>query len=226
MTARHDLVWLCDAGWDAAQRAATKAQQPALARWRQAGWPAIVRRRDADAGPDQVCLGLTLPIDDSGAARMRLGLRCMHAEVARRRRPLSLREAAPALPPAWRAAGAGLERQAVAEGLDLRVYGSLALQALTGAPYLTARSDIDLAFFPHDAAQLNDGLALLDHYSRQLPLDGEIIFPSGQAVAWKEWRNAVSAASGTRVLVKRIDCVLLADPAALLDEFTERACRA
>jgi phosphoribosyl-dephospho-CoA transferase len=225
MTARHDLIWLSGAGWDAAQRAATPAQQQALARWRQAGWPATVRRRDADAGPDQVCLGLTLPIDDAGAARLRLGLRCMQSEVARQRRPLSLREAAPALPPAWRTACAGLERQAAAAGLDLRVYGSLALQALTGAPYLTARSDIDLAFFPGDATQLNHGLALLDRYSRQLPLDGEIIFPSGQAVAWKEWRNAVSAAGRTRVLVKRIDSVLMADPAALLDEFTERMCR-
>jgi phosphoribosyl-dephospho-CoA transferase len=185
-----------------------------------------VRRRDADAGPDQVCLGLTLPIDDTGAARLRLGLRCLHSEVARQRRPLSLREAAPALPPAWRAAHAGLERQAAEADLDLRVYGSLALQALTGAPYLTARSDIDLAFFPRDAAQLNHGLALLDYYSRQLPLDGEIIFPSGRAVAWKEWRNAVSAASRTRVLVKRIDCVLLAEPAALLGEITEGTCRA
>ena len=226
MTARHDLIWLWDAGWDAAQRAATPAQQRALAQWRQAGWPATVRRRDADAGPDQVCLGLTLPIDDTGAARLRLGLRCMQSEVARQRRPLSLREAAPALPPAWRTACAGLERQAAVADLDLRVYGSLALQALTGAPYLTARSDIDLAFYPRDAAQLNHGLALLDHYSRQLPLDGEIIFPSGQAVAWKEWRNAVSAPGRTRVLVKRIDCVLLADPATLLDEFTERTCRA
>ncbi|HEX8885279.1 MAG TPA: malonate decarboxylase holo-[acyl-carrier-protein] synthase [Noviherbaspirillum sp.] len=226
MTARHDLIWLSGAGWDAAQRAATPAQQAALAQWRQAGWPATVRRRDADAGPDQVCLGLTLPIDDTGAARMRLGLRCLQSGVARQRRPLSLQEAAPALPQAWRTAYAGLERQAAAAGLDMRVYGSLALQALTGAPYLTARSDIDLAFYPRDAAQLDHGLALLDHYSRQLPLDGEIIFPSGQAVAWKEWRNAASAASGTRVLVKRIDCVLLAEPATLLDEFTERMCRA
>ena len=226
MTARHDLVWLSGAGWDATQRSDTPAQRPVLARRRQAGWPATVRRRDADAAPDQVCLGLTLPIDDTGAARMRLGLRCVQSELARQRRPLSLQEAAPALPPAWRAAHAGLERQAAAQGMDLRVYGSLALQALTGAPYLTARSDIDLAFFPRDAAQLDDGLALLDHYSRQLPLDGEIIFPSGQAVAWKEWRNAVSAPDRTRVLVKRIDCVLLAEPAGLLDEFTERTCRA
>jgi phosphoribosyl-dephospho-CoA transferase len=226
MTARHDLIWLSGAGWDEAQRAATPAQQPALAQWRQAGWPATVRRRDADAGPEQVCLGLTLPIDDTGAARIRLGLRCMEADVARQRPPLSLQEAAQALPPAWRTAYAGLERQAAVAGLEMRVYGSLALQALTGAPYLTARSDIDLAFFPRDAAQLNHGLALLDDYSRQLPLDGEIVFPSGQAVAWKEWRNAVSAPGRTRVLVKRIDCVLLAEPAALLDEFTERMCRA
>jgi phosphoribosyl-dephospho-CoA transferase len=72
---------------------------------------------------------------------------------------------------------------------------------------------------------LHAGLALLDDCSRQLPLDGEIVFPSGQAVAWKEWRNALSAQSRARVLVKRIDSVLMADPAALLDEFTERMCR-
>lgn len=226
MTARHDLIWLSGAGWDAAQRAATPAQRPVLAGWRQADWPATVRRRDADAAPQQVCLGLTLPIDAGGAARLRLGLRCMEADVARRRRPLTLQEAAQAVPPGWRAAYAGLERQAAVARLDIRVYGSLALQALTGAPYLTARSDIDLAFFPLDAAQLNHGLALLDDYSQRLPLDGEIVFPSGQAVAWKEWRNAVSAHSRARVLVKRIDCVLLAEPADLLGEFTEHACRA
>jgi phosphoribosyl-dephospho-CoA transferase len=226
MTARHDLVWLSDAGWDAAQRTATPAQQPVLAHWRQAGWPATVRRRDADAAPDQVCLGLTLPIDETGAARMRLGLRCSQAEVARQRRPLSLQEAAPALPPAWRAAYASLERQAALMRLDMRVYGSLALQAATGAPYLTARSDIDLAFYPGDAAQLNDGLALLGEASQHLPLDGEIVFPSGQAVAWKEWRNVASTLGRTKVLVKDIDRVLLAGPADLLDEFTERMCQA
>ena len=225
MTARHDLVWLSDAGWDAAQQTATPAQQPVLAHWRQADWPATVRRRDADAAPDQVCLGLTLPIDDTGTARMRLGLRCRQSEVARRRRPLSLQEAAPALPPAWRAAYASLERQAALARLDMRVYGSLALQAATGAPYLTARSDIDLAFFPSDAVQLDDGLALLGDASRHLPLDGEIVFPSGQAVAWKEWRNAASTPGRTKVLVKDIDRVLLAGPADLLDEFTERMCR-
>lgn len=222
MTARHDLVWLSDAGWRAAQQAAAPAQRPALARWRQAGWPATVRRRDADAAPDQVCLGLTLPMDDTGAARLRLGLRCGQVEVARRRRPLSLREAAPALPPAWRAAYAGLEQQAALVRLDMRVYGSLALQAATGAPYLTARSDIDLLFFPLDAAQLDAGLALLDKHGQGLPLDGEIVFPSGQAVAWKEWRNAASAPGRTRVLAKDIDRVQLAEPSALLEQFTER----
>ena len=225
MTARHDLIWLSRAGWDAAQQAAAPAQRDILGRWREAGWPATVRRRDADAAPQQICLGLTLPIADTGAARIRLGLRCMQDDVERRRRPLTLQEAAPALPPAWRETYAKLERQAAAARLDIRVYGSLALQALTGGLYLTARSDIDLAFFPLDAAQLHAGLALLDDCSRQLPLDGEIVFPSGQAVAWKEWRNAASSAGRTRVLVKRIDAVLLAEPAGLLEQFTERACQ-
>jgi phosphoribosyl-dephospho-CoA transferase len=43
-----------------------------------------------------------------------------------------------------------------------------------------------------------------------LPLDGEIVFPSGDAVAWKEWAGA------ERVLVKRASAVRLAPVAELL----------
>lgn len=224
MPARHDLVWLGEAGWDAAASSAAPAQRMHLARWRQAGWPATVRRRDADAAPNEVCLGLTLPADSPSGPRVRLGLRCREACIERRRRPLALQEAAAALPPAWRAPYGELMQRAAAACLDIRVYGSLALQALTHQPYLTTRSDIDLAFFPVNAAQLAAGVAMLDEGSRRLPLDGEIVFPSGQAVAWKEWRTAAGAGGQARVLVKRIDTVLLADPASLLDELAERAC--
>lgn len=224
MPARHDLVWLSAAGWEAARQAAAPAQRDILSRWQASGWPATVRRRDADAAPGIVCLGLTLPIDQAGQARVRLGLRCALDTVQQRRRPFTLTEAAPALPPGWRAAYVELQSGAAIAGLDLRVYGSLALQALTGAPYLTPNSDIDLAFYPRDAAQLRAGLGLLAESGRHLPLDGEIVFPSGQAVAWKEWRNAQAAPGLTRVLAKDIDRVLLAEPGSLLAQFTERAC--
>jgi phosphoribosyl-dephospho-CoA transferase len=47
-----------------------------------------------------------------------------------------------------------------------------------------------------------------------VPLDGEVVFPGGAAVAWKEWRGAYD--SGRKVLVKTIDEVQLSWPEALL----------
>jgi phosphoribosyl-dephospho-CoA transferase len=56
--------------------------------------------------------------------------------------------------------------------------------------------------------QLHAGLALLGGPAHGLPLDGEIMFPSGQAVSWKEWASASTASA--RVLVKDADSARLA----------------
>jgi len=94
------------------------------------------------------------------------------------------------------------------------VYGSLAMQAMTGLPYLTASSDIDLLCHPQHVTQLHQGLALFGEFADRLPLDGEIIFPGDQAVAWKEWRQAQTHPA--KVLVKSSHAVHLCEPAALL----------
>lgn len=214
MFSRHELVWLTPAGWDAA---------PALAPCWQREWPAIVRREESDLGTDAgvVCLGIPLP------ARGRLALVASVADVARTAPPLALADVIGAAPPQWLAGLLALQRAAV--GLDLRVYGSLAMASLTGLPYLRADSDIDLLLRPATRSQLSAGLALLEHHAQLLPLDGEIVFPSGEAVAWKEWLGAhgkladadaagtatVTAASGARVLVKSLHALRLADPAQL-----------
>jgi phosphoribosyl-dephospho-CoA transferase len=88
------------------------------------------------------------------------------------------------------------------------------MQAITGQSYLTPASDIDLLFVPADAASLRAGLALLEQYAALLPLDGEIVFPSGEAVAWKEWISA--GRHDARVLVKDAGAVRLAPMAQLL----------
>ncbi|MFA9219271.1 MAG: phosphoribosyl-dephospho-CoA transferase MdcG domain-containing protein, partial [Sphingomonadaceae bacterium] len=97
---------------------------------------------------------------------------------------------------------------------SLHTYGSCAMQALTGLSYLHPASDIDLLLYPADRQQLDAGLSLLATQAQSLPLDGEIIFPDGAAVAWKEWLQAL--ANNSRVLVKRLHTVQLAQPAALL----------
>ena len=196
MFSRHDLVWLTPAGWDAA---------PALPEWRVRDWPAVVRRHEAGVDPAAICLGIPLP------DRQRLALVVSPAQIARSSPPLALADAIGAAPPQWLAGLVALQRAAAA--LDVRVYGSLAMASITGLPYLGATSDIDLLLRPATRAELQAGLALLEEHAQVLPLDGEIVFPSGEAVAWKEWLAA--RRDQARVLVKSLTAVRLADPAQL-----------
>lgn len=212
MHRRHELTWLTAAGWRAARDAALPQHAASLERWQQRDWPAVVRRDDPDIDTErQLCVGIALPPDADGM-KVRIPLRVELAEIARRAPALSLKAARAALPVAWQAAYAELEL--LATGLDLQVFGSLSWQALTGQTYLTASSDIDLLLQPMSERQLRSGLALLHLSARALPLDGEVMFPSGQAVAWKEW--LVAEAGQARVLVKERGAVRLAQPDALL----------
>jgi phosphoribosyl-dephospho-CoA transferase len=108
--------------------------------------------------------------------------------------------------------------------IQFYVYGSAALQALTGMEYVTASSDIDLLFEPATQAELDDGLMLLGAYALSLPLDGEVIFPGGAAVAWKEWMAATGAPGNPRVLVKENQHVRLRTTADLLRNLEVEAC--
>jgi len=231
--ARHDLVWLSEAGWLAARACASADDAAALARWQRNDWPAIVRRRDADLctpatlhertgltnkdGGDQICLGIPLPPDPGTGAKRRIALRAQLSEVARVSPPAPLFSCLPAAGPWQTDLGVLADRAA---GLQLRTYGSLAMQTLTGLPCFTASSDIDLLFAPADTHQLQQGLDLLAHFAARLPLDGEIIFPGACAVSWKEWLSAVNSRS--RVLAKEMTRVRLADPAELLASLEAR----
>ena len=69
---------------------------------------------------------------------------------------------------------------------------------------------------PRDRAELDAGTLLLASHLDKLPLDGEILFPSGQAVAWKEWFT--TSAHTERVLVKSQASVKLGTRAELRAE--------
>jgi phosphoribosyl-dephospho-CoA transferase len=211
MFSRHDLAWLTGAGWEAALARALPGQHAALEQWRRHDWPAIVRRADAGLAPGQVSLGIALPPAADGS-KGRVALNASVSDIARRAPALALADAARAAPARWRA----LLGELVAEsgGLAIRAYGSLAMQAVTGQAYLTPRSDIDLVFSPASRDALVTGIALLARYGALLPLDGEIVFPSGDAVAWKEWLGAERGQD--RVLVKDAHAVRLASTAQLL----------
>lgn len=211
MFSRHDLAWLSPDGWSAALARAQPAERDAIELWRREDWPAVVRRNDVGAEAGSVSLGIALPPDAEGR-KLRIALRARREHVARHAPPLPLADTLAAAPEAWRMGLAALA--ATTEGYCLRAYGSLALQAITGRRYLTNSSDIDLLLRPATVGQLGAGIHLLSSHAARLPLDGEVVFPSGDAVAWKEWRDARSGTA--RVLVKSLDAVRLADPAALV----------
>ncbi len=68
------------------------------------------------------------------------------------------------------------------------MFGSLAWQALTGEPYLTGASDLDV-FFPlpgaAHAATLLEGLAAIDARA-PMRVDGELLRDDGAGVNWRE----------------------------------------
>lgn len=205
MYPRHKLVWLSADGWSGLLAAADATHAAPIRRWAEAGWPLVARRSDADLAAGEVSLGLALPPDPDSGHKVRIALRAQLSGVSNSAPPLLLKDVIDTLPPAWREAAARLEAEAA--GLTLRVYGSAALQALTGLPYLRPTSDLDLLFAPATDRQYQSGLALLQKYAGRLPLDGEVVFPRGSAVAWKEL--AAAGSTDDRVLSKESDTVRL-----------------
>ena len=144
-------------------------------------------------------------------SKQRCAIQVPIACISRRQAPLRLTALADIVPAHWRAPLAALLADSARNSCALSVFGSAAMQALTGVSYLTAQSDLDLLLHPRSLAELHAGLAMLLRHAGALPLDGEVIFPGGAAVSWKEWTGG-----GERLLVKHIDGVRLATKAELL----------
>ena len=202
---RHALVWVEPTARERMLALALDGiHQDALQRWFANDWPLVVRRPDRAARADDVALGLALPPPEG---KRRLCFKVRRHAIARWSALLRLDEAALRLPSPWSVSLAALAQQASRCGVTLRVFGSVAWQALTGLPYLTAQSDVDLWWQPSDFDQLDAVLALVARWEKchGVRADGEIAFPSGAAVAWREWRDLRS----DRVLAKRTDAAEL-----------------
>jgi phosphoribosyl-dephospho-CoA transferase len=212
MFSRHELVWLTPSGWHAVAGQA-QADLDAIEQWRERDWPAVVCRRSPGLAEGSVSIGLPLPPAADGAKR-RCGANVPAAAVARRQAPLPLSGFCDNAPAEWRRGLTTmlLEGATLPAPIALAVFGSCAMQVLTGQAYLRGASDIDLLLYPRSMSGLHAGLALLLRHASTLPLDGEIVFPDGAAVSWKEWAGA----RDERVLVKTIAGVQLAPKASLL----------
>ncbi|WP_076592662.1 malonate decarboxylase holo-[acyl-carrier-protein] synthase [Herminiimonas arsenitoxidans] len=185
---RHARVWL---NWpDAAECIFLNnaTQREAIQQHAARGLPFVARSRQPDDGADLVPLGLRMPRTE--AARS-LSF-CVPASVIRDvDDAISLSEALSSennLPPLWHDTLLHLQSDAERIGLTLRVYGSLAWQIASGTQYMADNSDIDLLVIPDSEEQARAALRLLDAVEKEgnVRLDGEMIFPDGRAVAWKE----------------------------------------
>ena len=109
----------------------------------------------------------------------------------------------------WRALLAAL----AAADCAPRVYGGFGWQALTRMPYVHAGSDLDL-LLPVGCAAHADAVAqaLASAVWDGPRLDGELLFPDGGAIAWREW-HVHRQGRTAQVLVKRLHGVALEWPA-------------
>ncbi|HEY3179646.1 MAG TPA: malonate decarboxylase holo-[acyl-carrier-protein] synthase [Casimicrobiaceae bacterium] len=215
---RHCRVWPTAAGYAAlASETCDSTSRNALALWSAYRWPFIVRRPNDDepCSGETTAVGLALP---PSLGKHRLALRLTRQQIAADAPPLALDEVVALATPKLRRTFKPLSRAAARERVSLRVFGSAAWQAQTGLDYVHVDSDLDLLATPTTRGELDAAIALLERMQPHVPMriDGEIVFPGGDAVSWREWANAHGA---KRVLVKNIACVALMKRDELLDRF-------
>lgn len=195
--ARNHLVWIDALAWKQIEDRVWDPQaQEILAHWRVNNLPLVVCRQRAETTPDQVCVGLPAPTQWS---RRRLALMLNLSSITVCGVFPTLMQVARANH--WGRVAQDLGLALSNSGVQAHVYGSHGWQFLTGLPYLHVDSDIDLSLSANDfdtACQVLQRLA-----AAKLPwrIDGEIVFPAGQAIAWRELQQMV-AGQTSQVMVK------------------------
>ena len=211
---RHDLCYLrrgCDFRFLCAEPG--HGLSAIVAAWIADERPLVVSRQGARA--EQVQLALTLP---ARLGRQRLACLVNREDVLLTRPPLAVGDCLPRLEMHARTVLADLDATLLASGVQLGVFGSLAWEVLSGESYRHAESDIDLICDLRSHRQLDDSLHALRVASARMTcrLDGELRFPGGDAVAWRELA-ACRHRPTAQVLVKGLYEVELKPVAALLD---------
>lgn len=211
---RHDLLYVAPGVWASALAACSSlAHLPLLEHWADRKWPVIVRRRAQGEDPDAVPIGIPLP---PAAGKRRVALVVPPDGILQHSSPPALRVAAKVADPGWRSTISSLLALGARTGVEPLVFGSLLWEHRTGLGYLSPHSDLDVLWpVPADFDVLLLVLSIAE-VQRDAPLriDGEVIFPDGSAVNWRELWNAYLVADRATVLAKTVDSVRLLDIAS------------
>lgn len=181
---RHDLVYLrASADFATSCVAPGSSLWQAARDWIQHGRPLVAARQPAAA--PRVLLGLTLPLH---CERKRLSISVDRSTIVAVQAPLGIPRCRSLLPPAAALVLDELDRRITTANAGIGIFGSLAWEAISGEAYRHAGSDIDVICDVATVAQLEIVLAAMHQAAAGLlcQLDGEIRFPDGNAVAWRE----------------------------------------
>ena len=220
---RHDLVYLRASA--AFETLCVEAGGPfwLVARdWIAHGRPLVAARQPATA--PGVLLGLTLPLHSE---RKRLTIQVDRSSIVAVQPPLTLARCMALLPVDSATVLGELESRINGSKARIGVFGSLAWEALSGETYRHAASDIDIICDVATPAQFRLALAALQQAAVELPcsLDGEIRFPDGNAVAWREILANLERPNAA-VLVKGNEEVRLMPMRALMASLLPERCYA
>jgi phosphoribosyl-dephospho-CoA transferase len=206
MLRRHDLLRVEPAAWDAMlRRHPGLAGLPLVADWAQLRRPVMVRRRMVGDLAGGVPAALPLPPIHG---KRRLAFNFASGTATATRPPVLLRDAVRTAPAGWQPVIAALLDLGETVGTTPRVFGALLWEHVTGLPYLTAQSDLDLLWSISDerkAVLLVERLLRLDA-DGPVRLDGELVLPDGSGVNWRELAQSI-ANPGHEVLVKTMEGV-------------------
>ena len=187
---RHDLVWLKLNAVKHAEYAGPAPMEPMRAlsllhRWVLGNYPLIVaRQHDVPKG----CLRVGLA-EPATWGKRRLAFLVNVDDIERQQPGPLLGEIVHRLPQAWQPGAAELAVSLKELGVPAHVYGSSAMEVLTGLPCLTANSDLDVLFKPEDKAAAKALCVRLNQLRLTHPefkVDGEVLNHAGDAVNWLE----------------------------------------
>jgi triphosphoribosyl-dephospho-CoA synthase len=208
---RHQLLRLSAAGWARVLEAPWDAgARDCLMLWAQRGLPLVVTRQPT-ADVDTIATGLPAP---ARFRRRKLALAVAPGDVMFLDEFLPAGAAGRLLPRAAAAPWQALLARLKAGDCAARVYGGYGWQALTRLAYVHAQSDVDLLLPVNSPAHADAVAEVLVSRTTDWAgprLDGELLFPDGGAIAWREW-VAHRAGAAPQVLVKRLHGVALERP--------------